>query len=173
MKSNIFLIGMMGAGKSTIGNLLSQKLDIPFFDTDTEIEKIMEMSIDKIFNDFGENRFRMIESVFFNECIKANYNVYATGGGIVENPENHKALKNNGICIFLDCSIEVLNERLKKKYKDRPLIKDNYKNKIKNIYNKRYNQYESCSHININVDNYSESEIVDLIIKELNDKYNQ
>ena len=153
MKSNIFLIGMMGAGKSTIGNLLSQKLDIPFFDTDIEIEKIMEMSIDKIFNDFGENRFRMIESVFFNECIKANYNVYATGGGIVENPDIHKALKN--------------------KYKDRPLIKDNYKNKIKNIYNKRYNQYESCSHININVNNYSESEIVDLIIKELNDRYNQ
>ena len=85
MKTNIFLIGMMGSGKSTIGNLLSQKLDIPFFDTDIEIEKIMDMSIDKIFNEFGENRFRMIESVFFNECIKADYYVYATGGGIVEN----------------------------------------------------------------------------------------
>ena len=103
MKTNIFLIGMMGSGKSTIGNLLSQKLDLPFFDTDIEIEKIMEMSIDKIFNDFGENRFRLIESVFFNECIKANYNVYATGGGIVENIDNHKALKNNGITIFLGC----------------------------------------------------------------------
>ena len=69
MKKNIFLIGMMGSGKSTIGKLLSQKLNMPFFDTDTEIEKIMEMPVDKIFNDFGENRFRMIESVFFNECI--------------------------------------------------------------------------------------------------------
>ena len=88
MKTNIFLIGMMGSGKSTIGNLLSQKLGMPFFDTDIEIEKIMGMPIDKIFIDFDENRFRMIESVFFNECIKANYNVYATGGGIVENMHN-------------------------------------------------------------------------------------
>ena len=100
MKTNIFLIGMMGSGKSTIGNLLSQKLDMPFFDIDIEIEKIMDMSIDKIFSEFGRNRFRMIESVFFNECIKAGYYVYATGGGIVENPDNHKALKNKGVCFF-------------------------------------------------------------------------
>jgi len=172
MKTNIFLIGMMGSGKSTIGHLLSQKLGMTFFDTDNEIEKIMEMSIDKIFNDFGENRFRIIESVFFNECIKANYNVYATGGGIVENIDNHKALKNNGICIFLDCSIEVLNKRLKNKYKDRPLIKNNYKNKISNIYNKRYSQYKLCSHIDISVDNYSKDEVIDLIIKKINDTYN-
>ena len=172
MKTNIFLIGMMGSGKSTIGNLLSQKLDLPFFDTDIEIEKIMEMSIDKIFNDFGENRFRLIESVFFNECIKANYNVYATGGGIVENIDNHKALKNNGISIFLDCSIDVLNKRLKNEYLERPLIKNNYKNKINDIYNKRYSQYKLCSHINVSVDNCSKEEIVDLIIKKINDKYN-
>jgi len=172
MKTNIFLIGMMGSGKSTIGHLLSQKLGMTFFDTDNEIEKIMEMSIDKIFNDFGENRFRIIESVFFNECIKANYNVYATGGGIVENIDNHKALKNNGICIFLDCSIEVLNKRLKNEYKDRPLIKNNYVKKINDIYNKRYSKYKFCSHIDIMVDNYSKEEIIDLIIKKINDTYN-
>ena len=173
MKTNIFLIGMMGSGKSTIGNLLSQKLDIPFFDTDIEIEKIMDMSIDKIFNEFGENRFRMIESVFFNESIKVDYYVYATGGGIVENPDNHKALKNKGICIFLDCSIEVLNERLKNEHKARPLIKNDYKNKISDIYKKRHTQYKLCSHININVDNYSKEEIVDLVIKEINDTYSK
>jgi len=172
MKKNIFLIGMMGSGKSTIGNLLSQKLDMPFFDTDTEIEKIMEMPVDKIFNDFGENRFRMIESVFFNECIKADYHVYATGGGIVEYTDNHKALKNDGICIFLDCSIEILNKRLKNEYKDRPLIKNNYKNKIIDIYNKRYSQYKLCSHIDISVDNYTKEEIIDLIIEKINDTYN-
>ena len=167
MKKNIFLIGMMGSGKSTIGKLLSQKLDMPFFDTDAEIEKIMGMPIDKIFNDFGENRFRMIESVFFNECIKADYHVYATGGGIVEYTDNHKALKNDGICIFLDCSIETLNKRLKNEYKDRPLIKNNYKNKIIDIYNQRYSQYKLCSHFNISVDNCSKEEIIDLIIKKI------
>ena len=172
MKTNIFLIGMMGSGKSTIGNLLSQKLDMPFFDTDTEIEKIMEMPIGKIFNDFGENRFRMIESVFFNECIKADYYVYATGGGIIENTDNHKALKNKGICIFLDCSIEILNKRLKNNSNHRPLIKNNYKNNISDIYNKRHSKYKLCSHITVNVDSHSKEEIIDLIIKKINETYN-
>ena len=93
--------------------------------------------------------------------------MYATGGGIVENRDNHKALKSDGICIFLDCSIEMLNKRLKNEYKDRPLIKSNYKNKIIDIYNKRYNKYKLCSHINISVDDYSKEEFIDIIIKKI------
>ena len=72
---------------------------------------------------------------------------------------------------FLDCSIKVLNERLKTEYKTRPLIKNDYKNKISDIYKKRHAQYKLCSHININADNYSKEEIVDLVIKEINDTY--
>ena len=75
---NIFLIGMMGSGKSTIGKLLSKKLNMSFLDTDREIEKIMGMSINEIFNNYGENRFRLIETAFFNEIVKVNNYVYAT-----------------------------------------------------------------------------------------------
>ena len=159
---------MMGSGKSTVGKLLAEKLNMQLFDTDVEIEKVMDMSINTIFDDFGENRFRMIESVFFNECIKANFYVYATGGGIVENKANHKALKNKGICFFLDCSIKQLTKRIKNDSNKRPLIKSDYKNKIENIYNKRYSMYQSCSHYTINVDNFSIKEITDKILKIIN-----
>ena len=64
---NIFLIGMMGSGKTTIAKLLSQKLSIDYFDTDEEIEKIMGMTIMQIFDEYGENRFRLIESS--NKCV--------------------------------------------------------------------------------------------------------
>ena len=68
---NIFLIGMMGAGKSTVGKLISQNTQIPFIDIDYEIEEIMEMSILEIFQSYGEKRFRLIEEAFFRECTKS------------------------------------------------------------------------------------------------------
>ena len=80
---NIFLIGMMGSGKTTIAKLLSQKLSIDYFDTDEEIEKIMGMTIMQIFDEYGENRFRLIESSFFNEMVNVHTAIYATGGGII------------------------------------------------------------------------------------------
>ena len=72
LNKNIYLIGMMGSGKSTIGTLLSKQINIPLIDMDIELEKIMGMSIDSIFNEYGENRFRMIETSFFNELTKNN-----------------------------------------------------------------------------------------------------
>ena len=70
---NIFLIGMMGSGKSTVGPLLSSKIKIPFFDMDNELEKLIDMSINEIFTNYGESRFRLIESTFFNENITNGY----------------------------------------------------------------------------------------------------
>ena len=81
---NIFLIGMMGVGKSTVGELVSSIKSIPFFDMDIELEKLIDMSINNIFKEYGESRFRLIESSFFNEITKVNQYVYATGGGIID-----------------------------------------------------------------------------------------
>ena len=72
----------MGSGKSTIGALLSKQVNIPLIDMDIELEKIMGMSVESIFNEYGEKRFRMIETSFFNEIIKNNVLIYATGGGL-------------------------------------------------------------------------------------------
>ena len=111
---NIFLIGMMGSGKSTVGKLLSQKIGLSLLDIDNELESIMDMSISQIFNDYGEKRFRLIESTFFRECTKLNDYIFATGGGIILDENNQLILKNRGLTFFLDCSTDVIYQRIKK-----------------------------------------------------------
>ena len=165
---NIFLIGMMCAGKTTIGKLLSEKLNMSFFDTDCEIEKIMDKSINDIFNDYGENRFRLIESAFFNESVKVNNAVYATGGGIINNEKNKKTLKKEGISIFLDCPLKILLDRINQLPDNRPLISNNLKENIERIYNERYSIYKDCSKFIINVDNLKQNNVVDKIIEQIN-----
>lgn len=164
---NIFLIGMMGSGKTTIAKLLSKELSINYFDIDEEIEKIMEMSIQKIFNEYGEERFRLIESSFFNEMANVNTAIYATGGGIVESKINQQTLKNNGFTIFLDCSIEELKRRISKENNSRPLLKNNIDDNLNVIYQKRKNAYQDSADLIISVDNYSKKEIIQLISEKI------
>jgi len=164
---NIFLIGMMGVGKSTIAKLLSNQLSYPLYDIDCEIEKIMDLSIKDFFHQYGEKRFRMIESSFFNEMIKVNNGIYATGGGIVEIASNRLSLKNKGYSIFLDCSIACLIDRMKNNINSRPLLSNLYKDELEVIYNNRKCNYEESSHLTINTEKYSKEEIVQLICEKI------
>tara|TARA_Y100000588_G_C13804042_1_gene732137 strand:- start:100 stop:612 length:513 start_codon:yes stop_codon:yes gene_type:complete len=166
---NIYLIGMMGSGKSTIGKKLSDAIDIPLLDMDIELEKIMEMKIDTIFNEYGENRFRMIESSFFSEITKKNIFVYATGGGIILNKSNQKILMQKGTTIFLDCSLDVLYSRLKNNINSRPILKNDFEKKINEIYNERYDIYKSCSDFIQDTSSLTPNKIVDHIINYLNE----
>ena len=145
LDKNIYLIGMMGSGKSTIGTLLSQQINIPLLDMDLELEKVMDMTINQIFHTYGENRYRMMESSFFTEITKNNVFIYATGGGVILDTNNQRILVENGITIFLDCSLDVLQNRLKNNLDSRPLLKDNFKKQIVNIYHERYDLYKSCA----------------------------
>ena len=163
---NIYLIGMMGSGKSTIGKILSQKLSIPLLDMDVEIEKILDMKITKFFEEYGEHRFRLIESAFFKECTKNNHFIYATGGGIILDPENHNILKNCGQTLFLDCSVESLISRLDDEKEHRPLLNNDID--IENIYNDRKQLYLDSSHYVINTDFLSPKESVEKIITYIN-----
>ena len=165
---NIFLIGMMGSGKSTIANLLSKKTTIPFYDIDSEIEKIMELSIKDLFNKYGEKRFRMIETSFFNEMIKVNQGIYSTGGGIVESKSNRKALLNSGFSIFLDCSIDSIIKRIRYDIDSRPLLSTNYKIELDKIYTSRKIKYEESAHLIINTNKYSKDKIVEKIYRAIN-----
>ena len=166
---NIYLIGMMGAGKSTIGKKLSDAIDIPLLDMDIELEKIMEMKIDTIFNEYGENRFRMIESSFFSEITKKNIFVYATGGGIILDKSNQKILMQKGTTIFLDCSLDVLYSRLKNNVNSRPILKNDFEKKINEIYNERYDIYKSCSDFIQDTSSLTPNKIVDHIRNYLNE----
>ena len=91
---NLFLIGMMGSWKSTVGRKLADVMKMEFIDTDDAIEEITEMRISDIFHEFGEEKFREMETAFFKEKSKQPGQVFSTGGGIVLDVINREILKN-------------------------------------------------------------------------------
>ena len=107
-KNNLFLIGMMGSWKSTVGRDLANTMSMEFVDTDDAIEKIMSMKINEIFNEFGEHRFREMESSYFIEKSKNKGYLFSTCGGILLNNNNRNVLSNTGITILLEASIDEL-----------------------------------------------------------------
>ncbi|KUO50584.1 MAG: shikimate kinase [Desulfitibacter sp. BRH_c19] len=122
MKNNIILIGFMGTGKTAVGKRLANKLKMKFFDTDEDIEKVSGMSIGKIFNDYGEVRFRSEEALAVMRASKQNNYVIATGGGAVLFPENIDLLAKSGIIVALDASPEEIQKRVSKRNSFRPLL---------------------------------------------------
>lgn len=117
---NIYLIGMMGTGKSTVGELLAQKLEYRFFDSDILIERVSGQSIPQIFAQFGEEEFRHLESKVMGELAACTRSVIATGGGVVTVGENWGYMRH-GLIIWLDVPVEVLEQRLAGD-KTRPLL---------------------------------------------------
>ena len=147
----IFLIGMMGSGKSTLGSMLADKLNWTFIDIDTELEKDHGLSINDMFNN-GESNFRSLESKKLEKIVLKNHIVCATGGGIVEKDVNHKIL-NQSFCVYLDTSLDVLHERVKHDCSRPLLLKGDKKDLLRDIFNNREEKYKSLSKLNINTDN--------------------
>lgn len=118
--ANVFLIGMMGAGKTTIGRILADQLGYAFFDTDKFIEQATGQAISAIFAESGEAIFRQLETATLSQVSARTRKVIATGGGIVVAPENWIYLKH-GVIVWLDVSIDQLQQRLKQDT-TRPLL---------------------------------------------------
>ncbi len=119
---SIVLIGMMGVGKSSIGRRLAARLNIPFVDADTEIEKAAGMSIPDIFARHGEANFRSGEARVIARLLDGGPQVLATGGGAVMNPDTRAAIKAKGVSIWLSAEFEVLMRRINKRKNDRPML---------------------------------------------------
>jgi len=119
---SIVLVGMMGAGKSSIGRRLAIALDIPFLDADTEIEKAAGMSIPDIFESKGEPYFRAGEARVIARLLDGGPQVLATGGGAFMNEQTRAAVREKGISIWLKADLDVLLRRVKRRA-DRPLLK--------------------------------------------------
>lgn len=140
---NIYLIGMMGSGKSTIGHLLASALDYRFFDTDILIEKVAETSINEIFKNKGEAYFRDLETSVLEQISGYTRSVIATGGGIVIKPKNWSYLRY-GLTIWLDVPVEVLTARLAQD-DSRPLLKEADLNlKLTTLLQERINFYQQA-----------------------------
>lgn len=106
MEQNIVLIGLSGCGKTTVGRLLAKELSLPFVDMDEYIEQAENRSVSEIFAQSGENYFRIAETRAAMALSKTTGKVIATGGGAILRKENMLALKETGICIFLDRSVK-------------------------------------------------------------------
>ena len=104
--NNIFIVGLMGSGKTSIGKLLAKRTGRLFIDTDSEIIKESGMTITEIFNKFGENYFRDLEYKVLSKAKLIENHVISTGGGIILKLENIKIMKNSGTIIFLDIDVE-------------------------------------------------------------------
>src|SRR4051794_12662037 len=121
-RRSIVLVGMMGAGKSSIGRRLAQRLGIPFVDADIEIEIAAGMSIPDIFAAHGEADFRAGEARVIARLLDGGAQVLATGGGAFMNADTRAAVAAKGLSIWLKAEFDVLMKRIKRR-QDRPLLK--------------------------------------------------
>jgi len=124
IQKHIFLIGFMGSGKSTIGALLAERLELPFLDSDKEIEKKAGKSISAIFSEDGEGTFRQMELDFLKELNAISPSVIAVGGGLPMLDGALELLHEHGLVIYLNTSLLTLIKRLKEEKQNRPLLKD-------------------------------------------------
>ncbi len=165
---NISLIGMMGSGKTCIGELLAKLLNMSFVDTDEQIIKSEKTSINQIFAQKGETYFREIETATLKNVLNYNNQIISTGGGIIKSDENLSLLKEKSVVFYLKASPDILFERIKNN-KERPLLNvENMKDKIKTILQERISQYEKAQYI-IVTDDKSPIEIANEIIGIIND----
>jgi len=161
---NIFIVGPMGSGKSTVGKIISDELFLNFFDTDDEIESRTGASIDWIFDLEGEEGFRKRESSILEEMVKQNSIVLSTGGGIILSDSNREMLSSRGTVFYLSTPISVQIERTSKD-KDRPLLKNgDPKEILTRLQNERKDLYESVSDHVIETENKSSQEVASEII---------
>lgn len=138
---SVVLVGMMGAGKSSIGRKLAQTLEIPFVDADTEIEAAAGMTIPEIFASHGEPYFRAGEARVIARLLEGGPQVLATGGGAFMREETRRAIRAKGISVWLKADYEVLVRRIKRRT-DRPLLKtDNPAATLRTLIAERYPVY--------------------------------
>ena len=137
----VVLVGLMGAGKTSVGRRLAEKLGIPFVDADHEIEEAAGKSIAEIFSDHGEAYFREGERRVIQRLIGNGTQVLATGGGAFMNDGTRARIQEHGISVWLKASLPLLMKRVAKR-QDRPLLKaDDPQTVMRNLMEKRYPVY--------------------------------
>ncbi len=163
---NIFLIGMMGSGKSQTGPVLAKMINYAFVDTDDVIEKASKQSISSIFEKDGEKVFRDVEKKVLKEISQHHSLVIATGGGLVTLPENWGIL-HQGIVIWLDLDLKRSIKRLESDQKIRPLLlEDNLAENFSQIYESRKPIYLE-SDLRIEVEDQSPYEVATMVAEHL------
>ena len=162
-KENIVFLGMMGSGKSSLGSLISKKLNLDFYDTDKEIEKKIGMKISKIFKEKGEFFFRKIEEKINLEILRKNNVVIALGGGAFLNKKIMEEILKNHLSFWLKWNSEILVNRIKRNPK-RPIAFNATKSELFDMIKKRSNFYSKAMY-KVNCNNQTKTDIIRKVLK--------
>jgi len=165
--NNIVLVGLMGAGKSTVGRELASVLGFSFIDTDDELEHRMGVSISTIFDVEGEDGFRIRETKVIADMEDQKNAVISTGGGAVLRKENRDCLKNCGTVVYLSATVETLYNRTKNS-KKRPLLQGmEAKKTITQLLSDRNDLYMEVADIVVETGNHTPKEMAKTILGNL------
>lgn len=165
-KRNIFLVGPMGAGKSTIGRQLAQQLSMEFYDSDQEIERRTGADVGWVFDVEGEEGFRQREEKIINELTEKQGIVLATGGGSVKSRETRNRLSARGVVVYLETNIEKQLARIQRD-KKRPLLQgvEPVRDVLETLAEERNPLYEEIADITIHTDDQSAKIVANQIIE--------
>lgn len=164
---NVFLIGFMGAGKSTVAKCLEKELGMELVEMDERIVEEQGVSINEIFEKYGEDGFRDIESKLVQDLGETKASIVSCGGGVVIRPQNVENMKRSGKIVFLTATPETILERVKNG-KDRPLLNGHMNVEyISELMEKRRALYEGACDIIISTDGKTKGEICTEIIMKL------
>lgn len=169
--NNIFLVGLMGAGKTTIGRSLAKRLDLMFVDSDREIEARTGVSIPTVFDIEGEEGFRRRESEVIAQLSKQSAQVVATGGGAVLRPENRANMRGSGFVVYLNVPPTILWERTRHD-RNRPLLQvDDPLHKLQELYAIRDPLYREVADLVIDGGRVSAQSVLQLIVEEIEEQW--
>ena len=160
------MIGLMGAGKTTIGRQLAKALKLPFYDSDKAIEESTGVDIPTIFEFEGEEGFRDREQKMIQKLTQLQGIVLATGGGAILREENRNSLKDNGYVVYLQCPVDRILERTSRDTQ-RPLLRtDNPKERLEQLFEQRQPLYLSCADFKIDTGVLKSKTVVSRILDE-------
>ncbi len=172
MPGNFFLVGLMGAGKTTVGRALAKVADKRFLDSDHEIEARAGVRVPIIFEIEGEEGFRMREAAVISELTALHDIVLATGGGAVLNPGNREALKRHGFVIYLRANVDELYQRTCHD-KNRPLLQTaNPKARLQELFEARDPLYREVADLVIDTSRQSVHQLLTRLLRELESRFN-
>jgi len=167
---NIYLIGMMGSGKTQTARELAGLLNWKSVDLDALIVEKEKMNIDSIFQTKGEDYFRDCETAVLENITQSEHQVVATGGGVVINKKNRELMKSSGLVLYLEASMDTLWSRVKNKT-HRPLLNtDNPKEKLEEVFRDRKVFYESAEH-QVNTDGKKAKQVAGEIQQKISSKF--
>lgn len=148
MQKHIFLIGMMGCGKSVMGRNLSNLLSCPLVDLDAEIERFEGRSIPDIFAEGGDELFRLKETAALRRAIAGEKSIVSTGGGIVTREENIALMRENGLVIWLCRPLEDIIAKVEQS--TRPNLAGDKEERMRTLFAARKALYERAAHVQFN-----------------------